>query len=89
MKENNLVDLEDSAFFQRLAYFLGEINAAHPFREGNGRSQREFICCLALVSGRRLDWSLVSRDAVYGASIESMHGSLEPLAAMLQAASLP
>ena len=25
------------------AYYLGELNALHPFREGNGRAQREFV----------------------------------------------
>ena len=32
----------------RLAYFLGEVNALHPFREGNGRSQRELFRQIAL-----------------------------------------
>jgi cell filamentation protein len=27
----------------RLAYYLSEINVPHPFREGNGRTQRVFI----------------------------------------------
>jgi len=35
-------------FVKRLAYHFSEINALHPFREGNGRSQREFIRELAL-----------------------------------------
>jgi cell filamentation protein len=30
-------------FASRSAYYLGEINAIHPFSEGNGRMQREFI----------------------------------------------
>ena len=29
-----------------LAYYLSEINVIHPFREGNGRTQRVFIKCL-------------------------------------------
>lgn len=35
-------------FISKLAYYFSEINALHPFREGNGRSQREFIRMLAL-----------------------------------------
>jgi fido (protein-threonine AMPylation protein) len=34
-------------FTERLTYYLGEINAIHPFREGNGRAQRAFFRQLA------------------------------------------
>ncbi len=30
----------------RAAYFIGELNAAHPLCEGNGRTQREFFASL-------------------------------------------
>src|SRR6202050_4928698 len=36
--ENYLVDLDAALFAGRAAWFLGELNAAHPFREGNGRT---------------------------------------------------
>jgi len=53
--ENRLVDLDAGAFAGRAAYFLGELNAAHPFREGNGRTQREFIRELGLKAGHYID----------------------------------
>ncbi|MBR7005321.1 MAG: Fic family protein [Candidatus Methanomethylophilaceae archaeon] len=28
---------------RRLSYYMSELNAVHPFREGNGRAQRKFI----------------------------------------------
>jgi cell filamentation protein len=37
------MELSHEEFSKRAGHFLGEINAVHPFREGNGRSQREFI----------------------------------------------
>jgi hypothetical protein len=40
-RENHLKGAASDAFVKR-AFYLGEINAAHPFREGNGRAQREF-----------------------------------------------
>ena len=40
---------------KRLAYYLAEINVLHPFREGNGRTSREFIRQLALLNGYRLN----------------------------------
>lgn len=55
-------------FCRRAAHYLGEINAIHPFREGNGRAQREFIRQLARRNGYTADWSLVSRDEMIEAS---------------------
>ena len=50
---------------KRLAYYLGEINAVHPFREGNGRTQRIFIYYLAHTLGYELDFSKVnSKDMI-------------------------
>ncbi|WP_422785056.1 Fic family protein [Ruminiclostridium hungatei] len=42
-KDNYLRNLEAGKFSKKLAYYFSEINALHPFRKGNGRSQREFI----------------------------------------------
>ncbi len=36
---DDLRGLPRDRFVDRLAYFLGEVNALHPFREGNGRTQ--------------------------------------------------
>ncbi len=49
--ERYLAGLPHGEFVARLAYYLGELNALHPFREGNGRTQREFIRQLALHAG--------------------------------------
>jgi cell filamentation protein len=48
-----------------------EINALHPFREGNGRSQREFIRLLALKNGYLLHFDRVSEDEMIIASQKS------------------
>jgi cell filamentation protein len=34
--------LDASTFARKAAHFLGELNAIHPFREGNGRTQLAF-----------------------------------------------
>ncbi|HEY6493517.1 MAG TPA: Fic family protein [Trebonia sp.] len=36
--ENLLRGLSRYVFTERLTYYLGEVNAIHPFREGNGRT---------------------------------------------------
>ena len=49
-----------------MSYIMSELNIIHPFREGNGRSIRELIRCMALHYGFSLDWSLIDRDTVFG-----------------------
>ena len=50
---------------------MGEINAVHAFREGNGRAQREFIRELGLEAGFMIDWSRTTRDRMIAASRQS------------------
>jgi len=69
--EDCLKGLDADAFASRAAYYLGELNAIHPFREGNGRTQREFIRQLAAEAGYRINWGHVTREQMYDASIES------------------
>ena len=72
--ENCLADYKDKKHFsERLAYYLSEINAIHPFREGNGRTQREFIRELAWHGGWLLDLSDVTQDEMIEASVESFN----------------
>lgn len=56
---------------ERLAYYLSEINVLHPFREGNGRTQRLFIEYLASVAGYKVDFSKVTAREMLIASAES------------------
>lgn len=58
-RENYLEDLPKEKLALKLAFFLGEINAIHPFREGNGRCQRMFIELLAVHAGFQLDFSKI------------------------------
>ena len=54
-KEKYLQNYDKKELAKRLAYYLAEINVLHPFREGNGRTSREFIRQLALLNGYRLN----------------------------------
>ena len=72
-EENYLQGLDAAEFSTRAAYYLGEINALHPFREGNGRTQREFITQLAYNNGYLIDWTNIREDDMIQASIESFH----------------
>lgn len=55
-----------------LAFAMAELNIIHPFREGNGRSIREFIRVYALHLGFTIDWSRVNRHTMLDAMIESV-----------------
>ena len=66
--ENHLVELDADIFAVRAAYFLGELNAAHPFREGNGRAQREFIRELGLKADHYIDWRATTTEEMIEAS---------------------
>lgn len=73
-KENYLQDYKDvEKMSERLAYYLSEINALHPFREGNGRTQREFIIVLARRAGYKVDFSKVSQEEMIQASEEAFY----------------
>lgn len=58
---------------QRAAYYMAELNYAHPFREGNGRTMREFMRMLFLRNGYRVDWSAVPVDELMQAMVDSVY----------------
>ena len=70
--ENYLKGLNKEELAKRLAYYLSELNVLHPFREGNGRTTREFIRQLALKNGYKLNLKKVMPEEVLNASIESI-----------------
>ena len=58
--DNYLQGLDQSKFCEKLAYYYGELDAIHPFREGNSRTLRQFSTHLAQSAGYDLDWAKVS-----------------------------
>jgi cell filamentation protein, protein adenylyltransferase len=81
--ENLLRGLPRDVFTERLTYYLGEINAVRPFREGNGRAQRAFFEQLAGDAGFILDWQHLDADRNIAASAAIMHGDPAPMRKML------
>lgn len=61
------------------AKFLAELNAIHPFREGNGRSQLSFLYLAAAKAGHPLDFSRIRPTEFLDAMIVSFEGVLMPL----------
>ncbi|WP_348642746.1 Fic family protein [Mesorhizobium sp. B2-4-15] len=44
---DHLADFNTTDFAKHLAHVIAELNAVHPFREGNGRTQLAFLAMLA------------------------------------------
>ncbi|MFN2261894.1 MAG: Fic family protein [Psychroflexus sp.] len=49
----------------KLAEILDNVNYLHPFREGNGRAQREFMRLLALEKGLTLNLNPPDNSNIY------------------------
>ena len=73
--ENHFKGLNKEAMIKSLASFLNGINILHPFREGNGRTQRLFIEELAKNAGYELNLSSVSQSIIIQASIQGAKGN--------------
>jgi len=56
--------------------FFAEINRVHPFREGNGRAQRQFVRQLSSSVGYKLHFEVVSKERLVQASILSANGEI-------------
>jgi cell filamentation protein len=69
-----LSDLSRTAFVKKIAILFSDINRIHPFREGNGRAQRQFVRQLAEGVGHKIDFDVVSKERLVQASIASAHG---------------
>ena len=59
---------------EKLAEILDNVNYLHPFREGNGRTQREFLRLLALEKGLTLNLNPPDEKSVYD---RYMKGTIE------------
>ncbi|MCM1294152.1 MAG: Fic family protein [Muribaculaceae bacterium] len=69
---------------QKLAEILDNINFLHPFREGNGRTQREFIRMLAHQKGYILDLNPMDNHSVYERYMtDTINGDLQDLANLI------
>ena len=83
-KERFLMETPEPEYVRRLAHYFGEVNALHPFREGNGRTQKVFFEYLASVSGHRLFFKRVSKEDMDDASAASLAGRNEGLEEIFQ-----
>ena len=75
--ENYLQGKSREELVKGLAYYLSELNVLHPFREGNGRTIREFIRELAFFNGYVLDLQNTTSEELLKASVDSIADTKE------------
>lgn len=71
-------------FARMMASFMADLNAIHPFREGNGRTMNVFVALLSHHSGHPINIRRIRKAAYLDAMIASFRGNEAPLAALIQ-----
>lgn len=72
LKNDNLLQgLSIDEFISKLSVNYNNFNVLHPFREGNGRTQRVFWDIVARDAGYHFDWGLITQRVNDKASIQA------------------
>ena len=88
-RDNHLRGRDRTAFVDGLTALLAEVNALHPFREGNGRTQRAFLAQLARDAGYRIRWADLDPETNRVAAAAARAGDTAPLREMLDGLVVP
>ena len=82
-RDRFLQGLTAREFAARAAHVLAELNAIHPFREGNGRTQLTYLTLLAAHAGHPLALERMNPSAMLAAMIASFKSDEAPLATLI------
>lgn len=82
-KEGFLQGLPKDKFAERAAHYVNEINAVHPFVDGNGRAQRMWLRVLADRNGYEFRLGSKDREAWNKASMIGFNSSNKPMAELI------
>ena len=87
--KNNFKGLTRDEFFDRLGNHVSELNAIHPFREGNGRTMRQHAAQVAREAGHPIRIVSIDKTAWMEASRHSfVTGDYRGMAAVFAAAAV-
>lgn len=78
-KENYLKGISKEKFVEEIVDFYQTTNFLHPFREGNGRTQRIFISKLIKFNGYEFNFSNINPDLLMIATIKAANGVTDDL----------
>lgn len=73
-KENYFKNLDIDDFIEKLTDFYCVTNSLHPFREGNGRTQRVFLSQLSCNAGYEMDFTKIDTDELMIVTIQAANG---------------
>lgn len=84
-KDNFLKDESDIEYVsKKISFYLSELNVIHPFREGNGRTQRIYCQQLCMNTGHfYLDFSMAGENEMLEASVESFVRKYDKMEALI------
>lgn len=77
---------EPDQFINDLAFYMGEVEALHPFIDGNGRTARVFFYLLVMNAGYDIKWFEVDPDRLLEADISAIDGEYQLLIDVLSEA---
>ena len=80
-------DVDD--FVNELAYYMGEVEALHPFLDGNGRSTRLFFDTIAHKAGYVIGWGSSDPDHFLEANVAALEGDYQALIDVLEEIVIP
>ena len=81
-----LKNLGADEFAEIAGEIVGDVNHVHPFREGNGRTQMQYLKQLGAQAGYLIDLTLIEKDAWMDASMAAHQGDYKPMSACIAAA---
>lgn len=82
--EDDLQGLSKSDLCKKLAYYFSECNALHPFREGNGRTQKLLFGEIVRRLGYRIEWKELTAEGHLTAVIEAHNHRYDLLTASFE-----
>lgn len=85
MREDGMLTpgMDTARWSSLLADRFNDVNDAHPFREGNGRTQRTYFDQVAEAGGKTIHWSVLNKEQNIAVSHAARSGNLEPLRSAL------
>lgn len=88
--ENYLRGIDDmDDYINALAYYMGEMEALHPFMDGNGRTSRFFFHILSLKAGYEIGWGSADPDHFLEANVAALDGDYQALIDVLEEIIIP
>lgn len=82
-KAKRFKGLSAEDFSRKAAHFLAELNAIHPFREGNGRTQLTFLTLIADRAGHPLNLKKLDERQIFDGIVESFRGNENALRSVI------